>query len=95
MNKPFTYERADTCPICKSERSIEAYTHNDKPVRLSLAIDRNISVKNKDIEYLKCNKCKSEFFPKWVNEYPIPMTDKSFELFMAGYKTALKESETG
>ena len=95
MNKPFTYERADTCPICKSERSIEAYTHNDKPAKLSLAIDRNISVKNKDIEYLKCNKCKSEFFPKWVNEYPIPMTDKSFELFMAGYKTALKESETG
>lgn len=95
MIKPFEYERADICPICKSERSIEAYTYNDKPIRLSLAIDRSISVKNKDIEYLKCNKCKREFFPKWVFDYPIPMTDKSFELFMAGYKTALKESETG
>ena len=95
MIRPFIYERADTCPVCKSERSIEAYTYNDKPIRFSLAIDRNISVKNKDIRYLKCNKCKAEFFPNWIFRYPIPMTDNSFELFMAGYKTALKESETG
>ena len=95
MIRPFIYERADTCPVCKSERSIEAYTYNNKPIRFSLAIDRNISVKNKDIRYLKCNKCKAEFIPNWIFRYPIPMTDNSFELFMAGYKTALKESETG
>lgn len=95
MIKPFEYEREDTCPICGSERSIEAYTYNDNPIRLSLAIDKGVSVHNKNIKYLKCKACKKEFFPKWVSEYPSPMTDVSFEFFMNGYSEALKESESG
>lgn len=93
MIKPFYYEREDTCPICKSERSIEAYTYTDKPLNMSLAIDRKVSLKNKGIAYLKCKNCKEQFFPKWISDIPIPMID--FEFFMNGYKEALKESETG
>ena len=93
MIKPFYYEREDTCPICKSERSIEAYTYTDKPLNMSLAIDRKVSLKNKGIACLKCKNCKEQFFPKWISDIPIPMMD--IEYFMNGYKEALKESETG
>lgn len=94
-NRPFDYDREDTCPICKSKRSIEAYDYNDNPLHLSLAIDRKANIKNRNVSYLKCSKCKKEFFPKWTTEYPTPMTSRSFDLFMSGYKVAYKESETG
>ena len=95
MIKPFTYDREDTCSKCNSERSIEAYDYNGNPLKLSLSIDRGVPIKQKNILYLKCKNCKAEFFPNWITEYPTPMTDSSFELFMGGYKVALKESETG
>ena len=75
MIKPFTYDREDTCPQCKSERSIEAYDYNGNPLKLSLSIDRGVPIKQKNISYLKCKNCKAEFFPNWVTEYPTPMTD--------------------
>ena len=86
MIKPFTFDREDTCPSCKSERSIEAYDYNDRSLRLTLSIDTNRSIKYRNIKYLKCRKCGKRFFPKWNTEYPTPMSEDSFELFMNGYK---------
>lgn len=90
--KPFSYDREDTCPECRTERAIEAYDHNNNQLKLSLSIDNNVPIKN--VSYLKCKKCKKEFFPNWITDYPTPMTDQSFELFMGGYVTAYKQSET-
>lgn len=92
--KPFDYDRADTCPNCKAERSIEGFTFNDKPIRLSLAIDQKRDISNMGIRYLRCSKCRMEFFPKWLNGYPTPMVDSNYIDFLNGYKECMKRAET-
>lgn len=92
--KIFKFDRADICPICRSERSIEAYLRNGKEVHLSLAIDMNKDISSYDITYLKCKSCGREFFPAWLNGYPTPMTDAMINHFMASYKESYKKSET-
>ena len=93
MIKPFEFDREDTCPSCKSHRSLEAYDYNYNPLRLTLAIDTNRSIKYKNIKYLRCKRCGKEFFPKWNTEYPTPMSKDSFELFMNGYKYSGRDPE--
>lgn len=94
--KPFSYERADTCPSCNSKRSLEAYSRFDKPVRLSLHIDRNMELGNVSICYFKCRNCGSEFFPKWVKgfKYPLPMFDSNYSDFMNSYILSYKRAES-
>ena len=92
--RPFSYDRADTCPLCRENRSVEAYTVNDKPVQLSLSIDRNRELTGLGIKYLKCRSCKSEFFPMWLHNHPYPMIDINYSYFMNGYIQSLKTSET-
>ena len=36
-----TYDREDTCPICKRKRALELYDRNNKPGNLSIILDRN------------------------------------------------------
>lgn len=97
MEKIFSFDRADTCPTCKSKRSIEAYTRNGKEVHLSLAIDLNKDISNLDITYMKCKNCGNEFFPAVIDcigKYPTPMTSMMFDQFMNSYKESYKKSET-
>lgn len=97
MEKVFKFDRADTCPICKSERSIEAYMRNGNPVHLSLAIDRHKDISTLDITYMKCKNCGMEFFPAWLecmDGYPTPMLDTMITQFMNSYKESYKKSET-
>lgn len=94
MKKILQYDRADTCPACRSERSIEAYMRNGNPVLLSLSIDRGKDISTYDITYLKCKNCKKEFFPKWIDGYPTPMVDSDYDDFMNTYKESLKMSES-
>lgn len=86
MNKPFFFERADTCPICKSEKSIEAFNNYNKPINLSYHIDNNDDLKGKYIYYLKCNKCKNIFFPIWYDNLPYAATDSSIETYLKMFK---------
>ena len=92
--RPFSYDRADTCPLCGENRSVEAYTVNDKPVQLTLSIDRKRELTGLGIKYLKCRSCKSEFFPMWLHGCPYPMIDINYSYFMNGYIQSLKASET-
>lgn len=94
MEKIFNFDRADTCPICKSKRSIEAYMRNGKQVHLSLAIDKNKDISNLDIIYMKCKNCGYEFFPAIIGKYPTPMTTTMFNQFMSSYTESYKKSET-
>lgn len=89
--KPIIHDREDTCPVCHSKRSIEAYSRIDKPIRLSLCIDRNLDVSVMDIKYLKCTNCKRQFKPMWLTKYPTPMLDSNYEMFLSGYKECLKQ----
>ena len=94
VEKIFKFDRADTCPICRSDRSIEAYLRNGNPIHLSLAIDRGKDVSQLDIVYMKCKNCGREFFPAWLNGYPTPMVDTMIEHFMNSYRESYKKSET-
>ena len=93
MKKPITFDRADTCPICKAKRSIEGYLRTGDPIHLTLAIDKKADITKTDIEYLKCKNCKREFFPMWLDGYPTPMLDGNINDFMNSYKESYKKSE--
>lgn len=92
MIKPFIFGRPDVCPSCKKERSVEAYDHNDVPLKLSLAMDMNKDVRTWDISYLKCKNCGKEFFPNWERGFPYPMSDENFTHFMNGYIQSYEKS---
>ena len=93
--KVFRFDRADTCPSCKSERSIEAYTRSGYPVHLTLAIDHDVDISNKDILYLRCKNCHKEYFPSWtLGKYPTPMTDIMIDNFMNQFAESYKRSES-
>ena len=92
MIRPIQYDRQDTCPLCKSERSIEGYTVYNKPVHLSLAIDKRKDVRDRQILFLKCTKCNTEFFPRWINGYPTPMVESNFIDFINGYRYVYEKS---
>lgn len=93
--KVLGFDRADTCPICREKRSIEAYTRKGNPIHLSLAIDKNRDISKYNILYLKCRNCNREFFPSWVfGKYPTPMVGTMFQQFMNSYKESYKKSET-
>lgn len=94
MIRPIEYEREDTCPICKSKRSIEAYTTYDKPIDLTLAIDVGRDISSMGIKYLKCRKCKRKFLPNWITAYPMPTTEQNMEEFLNGYKQSFIKAES-
>src|SRR5699024_9515943 len=97
MEKIFSFDRADTCPTCKSKRSIEAYTRNGKEVHLSLAIDLNKDISHLDITCMKYkNSCNDIFIAViyFIGKYPTTMTSVMFDQFMNSYKEAYKKSET-
>lgn len=93
--KPFRIERPDTCPNCKSQRSLEAYTKYDRPIKLSLRIDRDNQFDG-NIYYMKCSKCGYEYFPKWLSlsKFPFPMHDSDYENFMNSYILSFRKAES-
>ena len=93
--KPFRIERVDTCPKCGAKRSIEGYTKYDKPIKLSLRIDRDMEFEG-NIYYLKCSRCGQEYFPKWLplSKFPFPMHDSDYENFMNGYILSYEKAES-
>ncbi len=95
MNKPFVYERADTCPNCHCERSLEAYLINGDPARLTIAIDRGVDMSKTKVAYLKCKHCRSEFFPNWMHKtVPYPMTPSNYQDFINSYIVSYKKGES-
>ena len=92
MNKPFIFERADTCPLCKSERSIEAYNKYDKPMRLSNRIDCNQTeeLRSMTIKYMRCSRCREVFFPTWHGQTPYACIDNTLEDFMSSFSAYKK-----
>jgi len=97
MYNPIEILREDYCPICRSKRSVEAYTFNDKPILYTLLLDKiesnniNKKILNLDfnISYLSCKKCKVKTdLPRYSDRHLpyIPLLDDGYELFMIKFK---------
>lgn len=85
--KPISFIRADTCPVCDSKRSVDAYTNFDKPVGLTKYLDTKSSedLKKRFIYYMECSKCHKRFFPIWIGNIPYASVDRDIDLFLSIY----------
>lgn len=92
MINPIQYDREDTCPSCRNERSLEAYDVNNQSLKLSLSIDRKRDMSNINVAYLQCKSCKKRFFPKWISKYPSPMSNDDYVLFINGYICSVEDN---
>lgn len=94
MEKLFIKIRDDYCMKCNSDRSIELYDVNDKPINYSNLVDRmkynmreDIIIKylNKyELSHFKCKKCNIKYKIDWTDGY-IPhvlRTNRKQTLFM-------------
>lgn len=92
MEKPITFERADTCPLCRAERCVEAYNKYNAPMRLSNRIDCNQTeeLRMMSVQYLKCSKCHKVFFPVWHGDTPYACLDSALEDFMSSFSAYKK-----
>lgn len=91
MIRPIQYERADTCPNCRQERSLEAYNIYGDSVQFSYAIDTHKDLTDRKVKYLKCKGCGAQFPPRWIEDQLFPMTKHSYTEFMDRYKESYKK----
>lgn len=85
--RPMTFQRLDTCPVCRKEKAIDAYNSFKKGMGYSSAIDLNIDMEKWgiDISYFRCHACGRTFFPRWQDGKVMPMEDLNQEDFMKLY----------
>ena len=95
-NRPFTFDRPDTCPYCETKRSLELYNHRKTPMNYSIMLDQKVNLKDRvfDLAYMKCKKCGKEYFPRWQDNKILPALDMNVEDFMALYKSMNKKAES-
>lgn len=84
-----SYDREDTCPICKRKRALEIYDKNNRPGYLSMILDKGEldRFQNRQFYYMKCTICKKEFRIDWSNEnrIPIPLIGNKLKYFLEDY----------
>ena len=89
MQRGVTYDREDTCPICKRKRALELYDKNNKPGYFSLILDRNQleRLQSRPFYYMKCNMCGKEFRIDWSqeNRIPVPLIGNKLKYFLEDY----------
>lgn len=70
----FIHLRADRCPICDIDRTLELYDANNRPARLSAMIDANRldNLEGRKLYYFRCIKCKKEFGLDWTIDKSCP-----------------------
>lgn len=89
MIRGVIYDREDTCPECRRQRSLELYDKNDRPAWFTLILDRNEIDKlySRQLYYFKCKQCGKEFRIDWGqdNRIPIPLLGNKLESFLNDY----------
>lgn len=70
----FNHLRADRCPICNSDRTLELYDMNNRPIRLSAMIDFNRldNLEGRKLSHFRCIKCKNTFDLDWTIDKSCP-----------------------
>ncbi len=86
--KPISFIRADTCPLCGAERSVEARTNFNHSISLTRYIDSNSTedLRSRFIYQLRCTRCGHQFFPIWIGNMPYPSVDNDENVFLNNYK---------
>ena len=91
-----TYDREDTCPICKRKRALELYDRNDRPGYFSMILDRNElgRLKSRPFYYMKCAVCGQEFRIDWsqTNRIPVPLIGNKLRYFLEDYINSYESS---
>ena len=87
MIRGVTYDREDTCPICKRKRALELYDKNNKPALFPLILDRKQIDKlySRAFYYMKCDMCEKEFRIDWSQEIPVPLIGNKLKYFLEDY----------
>lgn len=89
MIRGVTYDREDTCPICRRQRALELFDKNNKPAYFTMILDRNELDKlyKRPFYYFKCVICGKEFRIDWSNEnrIPVPLIGRKLEFFLEDY----------
>lgn len=92
MIYPISFERQDTCLLCKSKKSIECYDIRNNPIGFSRILDllednKNISLQNREFSHMKCIKCNVTFNLHWTgdNDIPKPLYSNGIDKFIDKY----------
>ena len=74
QNNAFNHLRADRCPICNIDRTLELYDMDGRPVRITAMIDYNRldNLNGRKLSHFRCIKCKSEFDLDWTIDKTCP-----------------------
>ena len=87
-----TYDREDTCPICKRKRSLELYDKNDRPGLFSVMLDRGQldRLHSRPFYYMKCTICGEQFRIDWSqpNRIPVPLLGNKLRYFLEDYMSS-------
>lgn len=79
----------DSCPICRSENTINLITRDYYSINYKNILDNNLALP-KMVIGLRCNNCKSVFDMKWYAKdnykYPVPRIKIELDKFMDDYK---------
>lgn len=91
-----TYDREDTCPICKRKRSLDLYDKNNKSCNFSLILDKNdlSRLKSRPFYYFKCKSCGKEFRIDWSyeNRIPVPLIGNKLKYFLEDYMNSYENN---
>lgn len=90
MIVPIYYTREDTCPLCNKEKSLEIYDKFNNPIRFSTILDFGEleRLKSKQLRYMRCKNCESEFEIDFTGQDRIPkaLEKSKREEFIRNYK---------
>ena len=96
MIRGVTYDREDTCPKCRKQRSLEIYDKNNNPGRLSLILDMNqfYRLQQRQFYYIKCTSCGEEFRIDWSNpnRIPVPLLGNKLKYFLEDYVNSYEDN---
>lgn len=95
-DKCLVFIREDTCPVCKSERTLEIYNQYNKPCYYSTYLDKRhngsldlFEPRVGYVSYIRCDRCRTKFIIEWVENYthPRPLLYPGFyNILMEEYK---------
>lgn len=95
MIRGVTYDREDTCPICRRKRSLDLYDRNNRPAYFPILLDRNEldRLYSRPFYYMKCKVCNTEFRIDWGQDgkIPVPLTGNKLENFLEDYINSYEE----
>lgn len=91
-----TYDREDTCPVCRRKRALEIYDKNNNPGRFSLILDRGEleRLHQRTFYYFKCTICGKEFRIDWSNHnrIPVPLIGDKLKFFLEDYTNSYEDN---